>query len=848
MQPASDFALQLAVGVKDIYSDKVDAIKTASAGLRAETERLQKDMGNISAYKKADAAVSKLAKKEGDLRKELQATEKRKKALAKQRDAILKKQKAGTKLSQAEQRELQNLNRELEEATRKEQDLGRELEQTTREAKDQSRALNKMGSQLNKAGIDTKDLRGELKKLRSQMAEVGKEAKKTEGMETGLGNLAKGAAAVAAGGGFLATMTGQVQEFEAASRSIVAGTELTLEHADSVRKLLRGAYEDLNGNVELDALAQSTTDIIQQMDMQKEAAAETAKQVHMLTNVYAKVDAHDAIKAADQVTKAWKDTSANVALDVFAAVLEKSGDKAGDMADSFHEYATSAAEIGVSYKQYAAMLAGGAQAGAHNFDVLGDILKETRARVTDLGQWEKVIGKGSKSGLIDELMGDDQAAAKRLKTSLARFRSGMISGNKELTTQAYADLLQQLGGLQAKNAQVGKQLVEALSGTRAAEDVTPEILQSMAESMRNADAVLGNYKGKTQAAFEERQTYLDNLKGAWVGLTGALAEGVRSLGTHLEPVGEWLIGLVEGVTGLVKAMPQLSAAVVALGASFVGLKTLGVASVLAKGAYNAVRGKEPGDDGKGKNKKQKKAKGGLLSKLVKGASGLVGGSVGALAKGAGSLLGGSVGAIAKGAGKMALRAIPVVGAGLLAYDVAKFLHGQFAEPEAEKTPQTQTTQKTEPAPAQNVNITPPEAGKTTPAATPPQPGLAHYAQQLAQGAANQGLEKHEDGQENKVQNPLVVGALPPQPESNLQPLKIPTNTATPATTGGIQSTIGQITFSPQFNVQAAPGDDPEVISQAILATLREGSTELVLEMKRLLEEVWQSEEYRTNSF
>ncbi len=702
--PKDDFLISLAVGVKDLYSKKIREIEAAGDSLRQKTERLQKTIGDISAYQKAEAEVEKLAAKEARLGRVLAAVQARRAKLQKEIKALAAAVGRSGRSTEEDKKRLAALERQLAETSRQEGVLKDEIRRATRSQDQQIRSLKTLSQGLKKTGLDTKDLAKDLDRLQDELKQVNQELEKTEKVK-GFAELKDklGAGALgAAAGGFLFGLAKGAYGLEASVRKLIATTELTEEKSRDIEEVFLDVQKETGrGYEEIGAGAQR---LIQQLKTDAEDLAPLLSRTFRLEDLYGSqgLDQAEIVKALGQMKNAWRDLSEEEGLDLMAVILAEAGDKAGDLMDTLWEYSPIMKEAGLSAQQFAAMLIRGAQEGAYNYDKLGDAIKESyKARLTDVEVWDRLVGKGGKKGLVDELLSGDEAG--RIKTYLAQIRHGMKTGDAGLKTKAYSQLLISLSDIYEKDAQAARNLVEQIFGTMGAEDLTGEVLRAMGEGLSNPVAVLGEWQGRLKKQIKEGETAWDRLAVGWRGITHAVVGDTKEMTDALEPFIDLLAEGAAAIGDFLKEHPTLSKLAVggvgAAGAGAAGMIGLGAVGWLLGGLKGGLRnigglfrrGGRGGAAGAlgalaggvvpvyvtnvaelaggfgvglpgGRRKGGRASRRGYLKKLASGAAGKRSGFLGRLASGVSGIFGKGLGKIgAKGVGKAILKKIPVIG-------------------------------------------------------------------------------------------------------------------------------------------------------------------------------------------
>ncbi len=716
-----DFKLQLAVGIKDLYSQGAEQVQRASDDLLEHHERLKQSLDDVGAFEQSDAALLKLTEKQKKLQKQYDEGEDQQQKLLAQRKALIEKQKAGLKLTASEEQQLKQLNAQIKRSGEAQNDLRAELDHVTRQAREQERAFDRLGTSLKKAGVDTRQLRQEQQRLEKELEQTRADASDASRWESARNVASGGILAGAAGlGGFL---SGNIVEWDRSIRHLAAGIDEPVSRVKAWEQPMRAAVSRLNGATTPEGFTTTMRAMRQQMRLTGQAAIDASEEVHQLFSVHPEQAPDEIIRAATQAQIAWGTETAQ-STDLFNKILNQSGDRANDLLDTFWEYGPTIARAGLDVEQFSAMLVRGAQEGVWNYDVIGDIMKEGyMARITDVDAWNKLVGDGKKPGEIDTLLADQPEQVRVLKETLMRLRHGLKAQNEEQTSRAWAGLMTQFAALKHKDPQQARNLIEAVFGTRGAEEVTSGAMAGMAKAITDPQAILGEYEGSLQQAFDRQQTWLDQMYGAGSRFFNALAQPVQRFIEMLAPVGEQMVQLTHAITDWVEATPGLAEAIVGLTLAIGALKAV----ILAKKGINLLRGVDP-------DAMPTKKKPGLAKKLATGAgnhlktgAAAAAGAVAVAGKSLATRTAASLGPmLARGAGMVALGSTPlgwaITGLGTAAWmgyeywpQISGTLQDLFKETKEQKKPPEQPAAT--PVQIGQITFSPQVAIKADPATT-----------------------------------------------------------------------------------------------------------------------------------
>ncbi|MCG7550414.1 phage tail tape measure protein, partial [Pseudoalteromonas sp. Of7M-16] len=594
MTTTDNFALQLAVGVKDMFGDKVDEIESKSKELLETSKALQKGIGDITAFKTAEHATGRLSKHKADLTEQLENQQSQLAELYKEQAKLNNVEKEAGELSQEQKQHLAKLNNEVKAAERIQSQLQMELANTGQELKDQARNTKRLSNALEAAGVDTRKFDKSLEQLEAELKDVNKELEQTEQLAEGLsfgeqlsGGVLGAGLTAALGAGAVAAY-----EWDKGLKQLKTTTQLTEEQVQQLKEPLKGLQAKLG--IDTTELIGAAAKINQQtglIDSELASAVQSALTLQRVNSgLGIEIDASEIIRAQTQMRTAWNVSFATSG-DLISTIYQQAGDRADDLLDTFHEYSPLLAEMGLSAEQVSAILIKGAEAGVYNYDYLADTMKEARAQLTDAGNWEKLVGKGNKAGLIDEMLGNDSASANRIKSQLAQFRQGLNSDNKNLQSESFSKLMLELTSVYREDAQKARGLIEAVFAAKGADDLPIKTLEAMALGMQDYQSILGDYHNKTQTQLEEQLTGWDRLGIAGRKLTQAWTSGVERLGVVAEPVIDMVVHLAEGVAAFAEQHPDVAAFIVALAAGAAVVASLAAAvSVLGFAAIGMKTG------------------------------------------------------------------------------------------------------------------------------------------------------------------------------------------------------------------------------------------------------------------
>ncbi|WP_367971593.1 phage tail tape measure protein [Vibrio scophthalmi] len=509
----SNYALGLVVGVKNQFTKGAKQIQEEYKKLSTEHNKLQTRVKDVDAYKQAQTEL-KSYKEE------------------------LKQMSNPTEAAEAKLRQLTN-------------------------------ALSRQSRALKKAGIDTNDLADAQNKLQKELQQTA--SKMNSVNNTDMFN-AESLAGIGVGAGTLAASAQSGLNTNQAERQAAASTRIELETIQSWRNALadietqtaRPYQEILNTRIQA---SKSGYD--------DKTALELTKTSAQLSSVFADLnwDPKDIIAAQVRVMKSL-DLSASEAADFIAITAQKSGDDKGDLLDTISEYSSTYADQGLDAETIFAQLIAGRQAGAFNYDQIGDQLKETlQARLSDPDEFKKLVGTGDKQGSIDELIKSPELA-KSFKEAVFNMRNAMNSG--ENVGSAYGDMMMQLASLYQTDKGAARNMAEGIGGVRLAEDIGSRGIEGIAKAAQDPQSILGEYTGTLAEAMEVAISPTQKLMAE----IGAMGRAASTSITELENLSEGILGFIRESASTVRNTANDNSLVA-------GALTLGAG---AASAYGAAKG------------------------------------------------------------------------------------------------------------------------------------------------------------------------------------------------------------------------------------------------------------------
>lgn len=296
-------------------------------------------------------------------------------------------------------------------------------------------------------------------------------------------------------------------KMQAATGATAAEMEKFKDIADNLFAKGRGNYEEIYSTL---------TQIKQVLGQTGKEAEDTADKALILAKTF-DWDVGESVRAADSVMRAWG-ISSTEAFDTFTALAQQAGDKSQDLLDTFWEYSPTLSDAGISLETFGNALKAGMDAGAFNFDKIGDALKEFNVRITD--------GSAQANEFTNELFGSSKAADEFFKG----ISDGSIKGDQAL--QIVGEKLAAIEDPIKRN-----QLGVAYFGTMW-EDLGGDVVLAMA----NAEGALTGIDGATARAGEALD---NNLNAKITQIKNSFLIWAKDIGEQLLPklneIADWVI-------------------------------------------------------------------------------------------------------------------------------------------------------------------------------------------------------------------------------------------------------------------------------------------------------------------
>lgn len=343
-----------------------------------------------------------------------------------------------------------------------------------------------------------------VKKAGKALDELNGKVKQTLGEHAKAGAAAGG---VAAGGAFVAGLTGMMQ-LDNARGKLEAQLGLTKDQSQRVGQVAGKLYSSAYGE-SMDDVQGAITSVIQNMDGMRTASNQALQQTTARAMDVASVMGEEVgpvTNAVAQMMRTGLAKSSQEAFDILTRGAQTGANKAQDLLDTMNEYGTQFRKVGLDGKTAMGLIQQGLQGGARDADIVADAIKEFSIRAVDgsagTAAGFKAIGLNAKQMAADIGKGGP-SASKALDLVLSRLR-----GIKDPVKQSQAAVA--LFGTQAED--LGKSLYSLNPSTAVA------ALGKVSGAADQAGKSLGQ---TTQARFESfKRTLQQDVQGAMVSTIG----------------------------------------------------------------------------------------------------------------------------------------------------------------------------------------------------------------------------------------------------------------------------------------------------------------------------------------
>lgn len=342
-------------------------------------------------------------------------------------------------------------------------------------------------------------------------------------------NMAKIGAGVALGVGAIGgAMMTIATDADNANRKIQATLGSTAEETKAVADQARAVWKaGFTGSME--EASDAVLAVKQHMSELNDADLSKITQQAMSISQTFDEDVGAISRSADMLMKQYG-ISSEEAMDKITWGFQNNLNYSGEFLDSLSEYSVYANEFGMNVDQMMSMLQTGYENGAFQLDKVGDSIKESFLRLSDMGKGE-------------------QEAIKALGLSADTIMSQINAGG-ESASKAYEQVNMALAS--TKDETERNALMVALYGTQA-EDVGMKVI----EAMGGASNLIGDTTGKAQALNETfSQSPAQQMAAQWNTMKDSLvplATEMMKLGMEILP---YISSGIEKLTGFMSECHQ----------------------------------------------------------------------------------------------------------------------------------------------------------------------------------------------------------------------------------------------------------------------------------------------------
>ena len=347
-----------------------------------------------------------------------------------------------------------------------------------------------------------RDASGNLTDFGRQFARVENKVNKfKDSAVSAFSTVAKGAAGLAVAGisGLGVAVAKTAIEMDSAFSTLSAKTGVTGDELESLKTMAKEVYTNGFG----ESLTQVTNDLAVLKQTLGTVDDKTLESTQILGRLSENADVDSVARALRSMTASFPGATQQQSLDLITKTLQVGGDASGDLLDTFNEYSGIIASTGIEMDTFANIMVNGAKAGARNYDVVADTLKEFN-----------ILAKTGSD--------ETRAAFKALGMDADKVAADLAAGG-ERGEQAYYDTMKALSQLDdTAKYSVGV----ALMGTKF-EDLESKTIEAMGTGID----LIGEFDGATQKAGESLQNnFTSRITSAWRELKVGIADAFSSEG------------------------------------------------------------------------------------------------------------------------------------------------------------------------------------------------------------------------------------------------------------------------------------------------------------------------------
>jgi phage-related minor tail protein len=293
------------------------------------------------------------------------------------------------------------------------------------------------------------------------------------------------------------------REMSSAMRNLQAETGATAEEMEGLRQSTLDIYTS--------GFGQSITDVAESLGTVRNITQTSGRALEQITtealilrDVFGK-DVQESVRAADTAVETFG-VSWTTAFDMITATIQRTGDPADDLLDTVNEYSTIFAQAGFSAQEMFGILESGLNAGARNFDVVADAVKEFQIRIIDgsdttreaLNDLFVATGQG---GEFAQLSREIEATEQAMEQNTAAL---------EEAEGAYAAIEEEVGRLESALAEAQRRLDELSRPNLVGMEEFDDKMFDLEQQSKRTQLALLDMQPDTDA-YERTQEELDRI-------------------------------------------------------------------------------------------------------------------------------------------------------------------------------------------------------------------------------------------------------------------------------------------------------------------------------------------------
>lgn len=371
--------------------------------------------------------------------------------------------------------------------------------------------------------------------------------KKSEGLGTKLGNVAKtagkwalgiGTAAVTVASAIGGMAVSTAQDVDKAIDSYVVATGSAVESTDEYQKVLENIYKNNYGE-DFQDIADSMAQVSNQMgDLNNTDLQNITENALALRDTFG-YDVQESVRAAKMMMDQWG-LSADEAFNLIAQGAQNGLDKNGDLLDSINEYSVHFKQAGFDASDMFNVFETGAENGAFSIDKIGDAVKEMGIRLRDGTANEALSQMGLDANKITEAFakGGDEAnsAFNQIANGLNNIQDPLTQN--QIGVQLFGTMWEDLGAdAVTAMTQYGDQFNETLDTMNQVKEIKYDNLSDMFEALkRNVEMLVLPLGNSLMPILEQVIGLLNNNMPAIQSLIEQVTPVITDLFTQLLPL------------------------------------------------------------------------------------------------------------------------------------------------------------------------------------------------------------------------------------------------------------------------------------------------------------------------